>query len=240
MSTDSRKLLLEGAAIVASILIAFAIDSSWDEFQETKQRQHVIAALHSDFQLTYAGAISTAQFHRNEKERLLRLLELLQLPPERVDLEEFVQLVQNAHSFSTYLPPTGAMDSLVSSGDLNLLLEPELRALLASFQKRLESMYRTQQWGLVFVNEQLTPFLSKKVPLVVFGYSGQDVKESLLAYYTEPEIEGYATELLESLEFENLLHTRLLAAELLAMKTEALAEEATRVCALAGFECLPS
>ncbi len=236
--TDTRKLLLEAVAIVASILVAFAIDSAWDEYQEDKQRQYALGALRSDFERTHAGASSTAQFHKDEVARLQRLIELTSQPAQRVDQKEFVKLVQTAHSFSTFLPPTGAMDSLVGSGDLNVLLEPELRAMLARFEKILESMHRTQQWGLIFVNEQLTPFLSKKVPLAVFGFGRGDVRVGSGVTYSDAEVKTYAEELLDSLEFQNLVHTRLLAADLLAMKTELLAEHAAMVCEELGAKCL--
>ncbi len=237
LKADLRKLLLEAAAIVASILIAFAIDSSWDEFQEDKQRDYALAALRTEFQDTHAGALSTRNFHEEEQVRLLRLLELTQQPPEDLDVEEFVQLVQGAIVFSTFLPPTGAMDSLVGSGDLNSLLEPELRSELAQFQKDLESMYRTQQWGLAFVNEELTTYLGKRVPLVVFGFSRGELREIFSTYYSEAEVEVYARKLLGSLEFQNLIHTRLLVSDLLEMKAGHLVKQAGIICIRLSAEC---
>ncbi|QFU75130.1 hypothetical protein EY643_05405 [Halioglobus maricola] len=235
-----RKLLLEGVAIVASILIAFGIDSSWEEFQENKKREHALSALRSEFQATYAGAMSTRDYHKQEQEQLLQLLKLTREGPADLDAEEAIQLVQSAILFTTYLPPTGALDSLIGSGDLNSLLPAELRSNLVQFQKLLESLYRTQSWGLAFVNEELTIYLGERVPLVVFGFSDEQHRKKWSDYYSKEETAVYARELMGSLEFQNLIHTRLLIAALLENKTGLLAEDAGIICEMLGTECSTS
>ena len=45
-----RRFLVEGVVIVLSILLAFGIDASWDEFQESRKRSALIAGLTSDFE----------------------------------------------------------------------------------------------------------------------------------------------------------------------------------------------
>ena len=236
---DVRRLLLEALAIVASILIAFAIDSRWDEFQENRQRQYALNALRADIAVTYQGVT----FYKGEQEdkvsKLLRLLDVTNQPADEMEVEEFVGLVRNAIEFSTYLPPTGAMDSLVGSGELNNLLGAELRADLAKYQKDLESMYRTQRWGLAFVNEELTPYLGERVPLVIFGFSGEDYREIFDSYYSKDEVTVYASELAGALKFQNLIHTRLLIADLLTMKTGVLLEQVEGICTRLSAECSP-
>ena len=152
---DVGRLLLEAMAIVASILIAFAIDSRWDEFQENRQRHYARNALRADIGVTYRGVTFYKGHQEDKVSKLLRLLDVTNRPTDEMDVEEFVGSIRNAIEFSTYLPPTGAMDSLVGSGELNNLLGAELRADLAKYQKDLESMYRTQRWGLAFVNEEI-------------------------------------------------------------------------------------
>ena len=235
-----RKLLLEGVAIVASILIAFAIDSSWDEYQENKKREHALGALRSEFQVTYAGVVSTRNYHKQEQEQLLQLLDLTRERPVDLNAEEAIQLVRSAILFTTYLPPTGALDSLIGSGDLNSILPAELRSNLVQFQKLLESLYRTQSWGLAFVNEELTIYLGERVPLVIFGFSNEEHREKFSSYYSKEEAAVYARELMGSLEFQNLIHTRLLIAGLLENKTGLLAEDAGIICEMLGAECSAS
>ena len=236
---DVRKLLLEAVAIVASILVAFAIDSSWDEFQEDKQRQYALNALRADIAVTYQGAVFHKGYEEDKVSKLLSLLDVTNRPTDEMEVEEFVGLIRDAIEFSTYLPPTGAMDSLVGSGELNNLLGAELRADLAEYQKDLESMYRTQRWGLAFVNEELTAYLGERVPLVIFGFSGEDYRETFDSYYSEDEVAVYARELAGALEFQNLIHTRLLIAGLLRMKTGRLLERIEGICTRLRAECSP-
>lgn len=236
---DIRKLLLEAVAIVAGILIAFAIDSRWDEFQEDKQRQYAVNALRADIADAYRGVVFHKGYEEDKASKLLRLLDITNRPTDEMDVEEFVGLIRNAIEFSTYLPPTGAMDSLVGSGELNNLLGAELRADLAKYQKDLESMYRTQRWGLAFVNEELTAYLGESVPLVIFGFSGEGYRETFDSYYSKDEIAVYASELAGALKFQNLMHTRLLIADLLKMKTGLLLERIEGICTRLSAECSP-
>lgn len=236
---DVGRLLLEAMAIVASILIAFAIDSRWDEFQENRQRQYALNALRADIGVTYRGVTFYKGHQEDKVSKLLRLLDVTNRPTDEMDVEEFVGSIRNAIEFSTYLPPTGAMDSLVGSGELNNLLGAELRADLAKYQKDLESMYRTQRWGLAFVNEELTAYLGERVPLVIFGFSNEGYRETFDSYYSKDEVAVYASELAGALEFQNLIHTRLLIAGLLKMKTEVLLEQIEEICARVSAECSP-
>lgn len=235
--SDLRKLLLEGVAIIASILIAFAIDSSWDDFQENKKREYALNALKADISDAYRGATYHQGFHKDKESKLLRLIEITNRPADEMNVTEFVGLVRDAIEFSTYLPPTGAMDSLVGSGDLNNLLDADIRSDLASYQKDLESLYRTQRWGLDFVNQELTSFLGSKVPLVIFGYSNQDLRPVFDSYYSEEQVAVYAREVAGSLEYQNLIHTRLLIAGLLERKVRLLVERIEVICAQLETEC---
>ena len=45
----ASRLLLEGFVIVASILLAFAIDAAWDERQERAQERRLLEALEGEF-----------------------------------------------------------------------------------------------------------------------------------------------------------------------------------------------
>lgn len=232
-----NKLLLEGMAIIASILIAFAIDSSWDDFQENKKREYALNALRSDISDTSRGLVFHQGFHEKKVSNMLRLLEITNRPTNEMNVEEFVGLGREAIYFSTYLPPTGAIDSLIGSGDLNNLLDAQLRSDLVAYQKDLESLYRTQRWGLAFVNEDLTSFLRNKVPLVIFGFIDQDLRDDFDLFYTDDQIAVYAHELAGSLEFQNLIHTRLLIADLLEVKVRNLAEQIKEICARLTIEC---
>ena len=45
-----RRIFAEGAAIVAGILLAFAIDAWWDDQVEIKEEQRLLAALANEFE----------------------------------------------------------------------------------------------------------------------------------------------------------------------------------------------
>ena len=47
--TGARRLAAEGLVIVASILLAFAIDAAWDGYQERRFRDELVAGLRAEF-----------------------------------------------------------------------------------------------------------------------------------------------------------------------------------------------
>jgi len=58
-----KRTAVEAAAIVASILLAFAIDAGWEEYVEDQREREVLIALLHDFKTTKANIDSWRKFH---------------------------------------------------------------------------------------------------------------------------------------------------------------------------------
>ena len=58
-----KRTAVEAAAIVASILLAFAIDAGWQEYVEDQREREVLNALLDDFETTKANIENWRTFH---------------------------------------------------------------------------------------------------------------------------------------------------------------------------------
>jgi hypothetical protein len=131
MKTGTR-LLGEASVVVASILLAFAIDAGWDQRQEREDEREVLRGLQAE--LVEARATIRASRDSTEQafERLSHLVtapraEILTMSPSQAAHEVFTPLTRQ---WADALP-TGALDAATGSGQLASISDPTLRAALA-------------------------------------------------------------------------------------------------------------
>ena len=83
-----RRLLLESAAIILSILLAFSIDAGWDEFQERKQERAFLESLLSDFEETRTRIDASIDRHNRFISLARQLLILYDQGARKMDPDE--------------------------------------------------------------------------------------------------------------------------------------------------------
>ena len=128
-----KRLSVEAAAIVVSILLAFAIDAWWDERRERAEEREVLESLRVEFETNRDEAASVISFHDRVIQSVAMLMELRQdqilaLPAKEV--EEFLGSLGSPRTFDAV---RGSVDALISSGKLGILQNRELREALTTF-----------------------------------------------------------------------------------------------------------
>ncbi len=138
-----KRLSLEAVAIIASILLAFAIDAWWEDRQERVLEQQYLASLKADFQADIEEldeAIALAK----SRAQLGRLI-VSTIDKDRVegDPNEFIWAVYSSYllNFPSYTRAT--INDLLSTGNLQLLQNSNLKAAIAEYYTDIE--YR-EQW----------------------------------------------------------------------------------------------
>jgi hypothetical protein len=126
-------LIGEGLVIVASILLAFAIEAAWAQRELRGEEQEALAALETEFSASLEQIDQVIEIYLRDRERIatLRLStagELRDLPQKEVS--EIMLATSNLWSFD---PELGATDALVGAGRLGILRDPLLRQALSSF-----------------------------------------------------------------------------------------------------------
>lgn len=142
MPSDSRnkwllRLGAEGAVIVTSILLAFAIDAWWADRQEEVEETRILEALRADFDATLESVHQLRRYREAKIESITTLFEAAagkhELDPAKLD-----NLLGDLLDSGTIDFAAGALDSLFEGGGLAKLQSQALRHRLTSFTYLVE------------------------------------------------------------------------------------------------------
>ncbi len=198
-SRNWKRLAVEGVVIVASILLAFGIEAWWNETQERAEEREALGALARDFRA--ASALLDRQFLLTDS--IVAATETIhEWTGPSADsryADSLAVLLPAVTRLPGFEPPSGTLDALIGSGDLRLIESDTLRAALASFPSRLAGMHRTERFGSDGLFGDFFPYVNETIPMRVFGRGGDG----------RSRFPADIAALLRSLEFENLLQSRL-------------------------------
>jgi|APSaa5957512535_1039671.scaffolds.fasta_scaffold219208_2 hypothetical protein len=106
-------------------------------------------------------------------------------------------------------PPTGTLNAMLSSGDIRLIQNQELKALLAAWPALLADIIEEEQSTAKFVEEQLIPHLSTATTLgPVFANRRARFTRNYINTDEELTMESEPIFLEKSRELKNLIETR--------------------------------
>ena len=132
-----RRLSVEAAAIVISILLAFAIDAVWEERQERQTEQEYLAAVLLDIDVVISEVERTIAgneaLNKSARDRIaaLRNGEVLSGPTIEALLDENWSSFRLRANFDSY-------DDLLTSGAVMLIRSPHVRKALAKLRTEMD------------------------------------------------------------------------------------------------------
>jgi len=160
-----KRTTVEAAAVVASILLAFAIDAWWEERGLRIEEQQVLQGLREEF-LSVRKVLSE---HLSEHLKGLQALEDFQIAAKGVNVKEGGAIV-DAVVVELLSPMTsdlgsGTLAALLSSGRIEILNNRTLRAKLASWEGVIGEVWDDQEFNAKSVFEFHVPyFLAENIP----------------------------------------------------------------------------
>ena len=169
-----KRLSVEAAAIVVSILLAFAIDAWWDNRQERVHEQDALLGLRAEYQ-NHLDEIS-----RTKARHLvyLRAIEELVRACGKGSWQSDEFSIDNA-IFALLVPETndlgaGVRDTLISSGKIDILSDRQLRYELSEWDSVVDELLDDQQHNKAIVFDIVLPYLARAgVPFSgAFGTAG--------------------------------------------------------------------
>jgi hypothetical protein len=198
------RIFVEGAAIVASILLAFGIDAWWQDRQTRFDEQQILHGLEEEF----VSIHEVLNEHMGEHLQRLQALEKLLFVIDEGQLTDVGSIVEAA--LLEMMAPTtsdlgnGTLDALLSSGRVEILTNSELRAKLTAWSGVMDEVWDDQVSHSKVVYEIHIPyFVSESVPVGI----------SMRGWYEDwpipgkpvSEIPGALKRLLEDSRFRVLL-----------------------------------
>ncbi len=155
--------------IVASILLAFGIQTWWENRTEEDREQRLLTDLLAEFEQNaelLRGA--TAAYEKSYMDAG-DLLDAIDRNPAEVDDADLRRLVQGVASFSTFLLESGVHDALLASGELDVIRDEILRARLAAWPSYVEEWAEEERAVFSFAQEAMVPYLSLMASLREIG-----------------------------------------------------------------------
>jgi len=134
-----QRISVEAAAIVASILLAFAIDAWWDNRQERQGVRDILFALHEDFQsgksfIEYYRKMSVARVDSADQ-----LLKASRGGASSITEQEIDRLIGDLSFFSdTQIMSEGSIDALLAGRNIGMIESIKLRRLISGWPAFLE------------------------------------------------------------------------------------------------------
>ncbi len=119
-----KRLSVEAAAIVASILLAFAIDAWWDSLQADLKTREILEAV----RLEMDSNLTTLQNSIAHHVEIVEAIDIAQDQMSSVGVQ-YTALIE----VEVFEPSTGALDTLIATGMLGEIDDPVLQISLGAF-----------------------------------------------------------------------------------------------------------
>jgi len=156
--------MVESVAIILSILLAFAIDAGWDAIKERNQERAFLVSLLSDFKETRSRIDESTDAHMGFIDSARQLLgfhggDTPNIEPEV--LEEMLSAV--FFNWQSLYLPSGSRDALFASGNIEIIGNENLRAMLAAWSSVVADAAEDDILISNDVMNNLAPYLQRKI-----------------------------------------------------------------------------
>ncbi len=152
-----KRISVEAAAIVVSILLAFAIDAWWDERKDRLEEQEILRSLKTDFEANREQAKDVILLHDDALNFAATLMKLTDDELLSLSAEEVQEQMRYLAYPKTFDAVRGSIDALTSAGKLEILQDRELRAAITNFVNILEDAQEDREymfeWAMIVWQE---------------------------------------------------------------------------------------
>lgn len=210
-----KRIVIEMAAIVVSILLAFSIDAWWEDRQRQTEERSILMSLYPEAQ----ELIRLVEYNAIRTDALRDATRRTYNASVSTDTQiSDAQIDQHLIEISWWITPSDAnapvLESIVKGGDLEIISSRELRRHMASVMTMLDAYKEDMTRDSDFYNGAFLPFLQAHASLgqvyVVESHEPGFPDQTYPPYNIVPA-DKYSPnrELFENQEFRNLLLHRL-------------------------------
>ena len=158
-----KRISVEAMAIIASILLAFAIDAWWEDRNEVRLERRLLTAMLVEFENNIELLQEARTFYEQRYAEALRVLEYLEQGETEIYRAKFEESFRGLLIAGTRHLESGAHDGLLASGNLEFIRDDELRNRLAAWPSYVREWSEEQEMVFLFVRTELVPYLSHSV-----------------------------------------------------------------------------
>jgi hypothetical protein len=157
---DLKRTILNGTGIVVSILLAFAIEAGWNARSERQGERAALEGLRAEFGADLRQLDEMIAEFRRQDSLLERFFALSTPESEDVAEEEVGRFNLALMWADIFDPSTGTLETLLSSGRLDLISDPDLRRLLFVWKRQVEDTEDDTE-AFTHIIQQARPILGR-------------------------------------------------------------------------------
>jgi hypothetical protein len=185
-SLQWRRLTAETAAIVLSILLAFAIDAWWEDRGDRKSEQWLLQTLKADF---IEIQVALQLIEKEHRETSTACITLLGFPygeplPNSPEVDRMVALV--FLTSRTFNPGSGAAAAFLNSDSAKLVENQPLANLLLAWPGVVEELQEEDAYLQDGIANRWIPFLKSRVNLGPYLATYGEIMSGLPSHVTRP------------------------------------------------------
>jgi len=161
-----KRISIEATAIVASILLAFAIDAWWNSRSDAMQEQALLIALSDDFDATANMLTSVKRMHAvtaESGEKLISYGEEDNVP--EADRDNVDLLIGSHFGRAIFSPPMGTVQSVMGSGRIDLIGNQALVAELTQWSSVVSRLHILEIEAREHFYDRIYPYLAERLNL---------------------------------------------------------------------------
>jgi len=152
--------------VVIGILIALQINN-WNKARNSRiVEQSILKNLKDDFhknqQEIEVLIFANIKYERNLK----KFIEILKISPKRKKIKIADTLTMAAIAAPTYIPTTSTIDVIISTGNIDLIKNEELKTLISRFKREIADLSEDEIDVREIANTQLAPLLGQEDDLI--------------------------------------------------------------------------
>lgn len=157
------RIFAEGAIIVVSILLAFWIDAWWQDRSENIVEVQYLGALREDLKISLESLDESESEQKQQTVYLRSLLQFNGETPYNDDLRRWID--EGLWQIAGYEPHLSSLRELESSGQSEVIDNPDIRRSLSSLRQRLDSLETVQRDFITSQQNLIDPFLVENFDL---------------------------------------------------------------------------
>ena len=148
--------------VVIGILIALQINNWNEQRKNIAKEKNILKLLHKDFKRNLSEFKRIKDLHLNTLEKQNIILRNVSKVPEKTAMDSISKYGKGIFGGFTYNASNGVIESLISSGDINLITNDSLKKYLVSWKDILEDYTEEEVLSQNLWRTTIEPFLINK------------------------------------------------------------------------------
>jgi hypothetical protein len=162
----STRLAAEFVVIVVGVLVALAADAWWESRSEARQRAVLLEALSDDFAVAERRLGAVRRIHTSVTARSESVLDFGETGSVPAEYQDSLDLLIGGHFHrANYEPPTGAFETALASGRIDLLGDDRLVSELTQWSATVARLQGTEDRLADDFYERIYPYLAARLDL---------------------------------------------------------------------------